>query len=180
MNDSIEDEFGYSGVTIDIDISGYSEEQWSEFHYNISVCDENDDRKTIGKGQGRILDNPSGYDELVWIADDIDQWIYDTCSSLDHSLCEPAIAHHVVFIESMELERKYRSRGLGIMTMNYLLNFFKGDLILIVPCPLIGTYSEEDEEKITEKLRHHWMKCGFKQLKNGDIFYYSSQKDTKI
>ncbi len=166
------DEGESSGITIDINISGFSQEQWSKFNFRIGITGEGSNLINIGKGEGYILENPSGYDDLIKISDEISQIIYDQCVSLDPDLCNQDRAYHVVIIESIEVEENYRKRGFGLETMRFLLTFFKGDLVIIVPCPMIGSCPKEDEDKVTEKLRQHWMKCGFKQMRDTDIFYF--------
>jgi hypothetical protein len=160
------------GVTIDINFSGYSKDEWLKFNFKIRTSDEEFEKLIkIGKGQGYILENPSGYEGITDISDDINQVIYNMCSNLDPDLCNPAQAYHVVIIESIELEKKYRKKGFGLETIKLLLTFFKGDLVIIVPCPIRGTCPKKDEDKVTEKLRKHWMKCGFKQMRDTNTFY---------
>jgi hypothetical protein len=173
MHNPIVDEEEYYGVTIALNFSGLSDEQWSKFGFKISICNEGEeDLINVGKGEGYILENPSGYDSLVEISDDISQEIYNLCTSLDPDLFKNVPINHVVIIESIEIDENYRKKGLGLKTMNILLTFFKGDLIVIVPCPITGTYPPQHEDFITEKLRKHWMKCGFKQIGDKDIFYF--------
>ena len=71
------DEGESSGITIDINISGFSQEQWSKFNFRIGITGEGSNLINIGKGEGYILENPSGYDDLIEISDEISQIIYD-------------------------------------------------------------------------------------------------------
>lgn len=166
----IDDEF--PGVEIDINFFGFSKDQWLKFNFISRISEEEGEKLIeIGKGQGYILENPSGYDDIVEISDDIDQGIYNMCTGLDPALCNPVQAHHVVIIESIKIEQNYRKKDFGLETMNFLLKFFKGDLVIMVPCPFQGYCREEEIDKVTEKLRKHWMKCGFKQMGDTDTFY---------
>ena len=80
------DEGESSGITIDINISGFSQEQWSKFNFRIGITGEGSNLINIGKGEGYILEN-FRYDDLIEISDEISQIIYDQCVSLDPDLC---------------------------------------------------------------------------------------------
>ena len=157
-------------VTLSIPCKEYDE--WWPFDYKIRLLGEYDDFPIIGKGQGHIIPNPDNFKELVDLADAPGQSCYELVAGLDRDLLENEIIFRIITIESMQIDKGYRGKGAGLQAMAALLQFFDGDLVLILPHPLNDSCPEEEIEKVTKKIQKYWVKCGFKRMGNKKIFYH--------
>jgi hypothetical protein len=158
----------------EIVVSKGPDDRWWSFEYNLNYHDDYDQCIVIGEGEGHILENPLNYHKLVEMSDEIDQSCYELCVDFDPVLAENEPGAHIVTIESMKIEPDYRGRGVGLEAMTNLLEFFEGDIVLILPYPIKGTCPEDQIETARKKLQKHWGKCGFERMRDKQVFYYSS------
>lgn len=87
----------------------------------------------------------------------------------------------VLFIQRMELEPKYRGRGIGARAVEATIGTFGSSCSLVVCKPLPLQYcggesaGETEAKQLTdfEKVRRFWIGCGFRRIPSSDFFTHA-------
>jgi GNAT superfamily N-acetyltransferase len=163
-------------VHVDVNFPLNFDERFWSFDYEIKYLDldgesEDPDPITIGHGYGFGFENPYDYDRALEIADDLSHDFFTIFSDVPRKFFDGEIVNNIVTIERMEIDQKYRGQGVGLKSMEALVSFFNGDLILICPHPIPRTCPDKEVPKVTKKLQKHWEKCGFHRMGKTQTYY---------
>jgi hypothetical protein len=126
----------------------------------------------IGMFDGLFLSqyDPEKHEQAIEIANCITQDAYELCKGFNPSCLSGEFCCHLFVLNTMEIDKKYRRKKIGIKTMNEIINFFAdimNTVIIIKPHP-IGTPLKSDGQV---RLQKYWKKCGFKQCFDTPYFF---------
>ena len=83
------------------------------------------------------------------------------------------MCNNLVIIGSIEIEKAYRGKGVGLEVLNQIIGKLPSTLFMILPCPL-NTFSDRKYETRKtygkKRLTEYWKKLGFSKMANGYYF----------
>jgi hypothetical protein len=139
------------------------------------------DPKVIGVFSGTLLTiggkTPKDFFEGM---DCESQELYEYWEAINSAFKKPAVeeavimCNNLVIIRTMEIEKEYRGKNLGLEVFNQIIHKLPSSLFVILPCPLNifsdPKYQTYDCGGGRKKLIQYWKKLGFERLfKN---YYY--------
>lgn len=97
------------------------------------------------------------------VADAISAIIQEDGSFVEIDGEEPFFVNRVLFIERIELEPKFRGKGLGLVIASYLIDSLGANLVVMKPHPIYRGAEEPTKKALQQgikKLKAHWKKLG--------------------
>ena len=142
---------------------------------------DDEERKTIGLFSGSMF--PLEFHEdcgfLYEAMDSQSQELMEAWEAISASMKNEAFVegfttcHHLVIIQSMEIEKAYRGRSVGLEVFKQIIEKLPSTLFVILPCPL-NIFSDPKYETSKKcgrkKLTEYWKRLGFSKMNKGYYF----------
>jgi len=158
----------FNDITLDINFQlSTFDRDWREVEFKIVGCDDDDQEIILGSGGGYMISLPYSHEHLVDISDETSQACYDICSEFESfDVCGTL---NYLVLTYIKIDEQFRKKGVGLLVMKLLSDFFWNYTILIRPHPIKG--STDDIKMGIKKLQKYWRKVGFEQSGKSPIFY---------